>query len=88
MTEAIQKINFQNFTKLPIKELVKTDKEHNEIVVETPHKGQVIIPMIEGWLFKTEKDAEDIVYQLKTLEYEAMKFLLDNWISTPNPTPK
>ena len=78
--KTIQKLNYKGFTKLPMKELVKTGSLKNEIIVTTPHKGDVYIPVIEGWLFKTEKDGENIISQIQWLEYESKEYLLKEWL--------
>jgi hypothetical protein len=78
---AFTRISFQNFTRLPVVEVVKSEKAHNEIMVSTPHKGPVIIPLIEGWLFKTEKDASGVIKQIQQLENEAKEYLLEKWLN-------
>lgn len=81
MTNVLPKINLQDFTKLPLKELIKAENMGTEITVNTPHKGTVLIPTKEGWLFKTEVDGKDIVSQILILEREAKEFLLDQWLT-------
>jgi hypothetical protein len=76
----IAKTNYSAYTRLPLKELAKTGSANNELVVTTPHKGDVLIPTVEGWLFQTEKDGNTVASEIRTLEWESMNYLFDKWL--------
>ncbi len=86
------KVSFQNFTLLPVKEVVKSGSIGNAITVKTPHKGEVIIDYQTeervGFIFtrieKREKSVTDIAMRLQDLEQEAKIYLLKKWLKNSN----
>lgn len=90
--DTMQRLGFNQITKLPISEVVKPDSIGVTLIVETPHKGEVLIdyktPETVGFIFthteNRETRGEEIIKKLYTLEAEAKEFLLDKWLSSQN----
>jgi len=81
-------MTLQDFTKLPLEQIVKVDGVGSDVVLQTPHKGKVIIPLKEVWhpfIFgsttQTERPALNVVRQIKSVENEAYEFLMDEWLA-------
>ena len=74
------KINFQNLTKLPVRELLRADSSGGSLFVKTPHKGEVAIDLRYDGMFSVhDKLTNDVVGELQKLEYDAKEFLLAKW---------
>ncbi len=61
----------------------------DDLIVKTPHKGQVIIDLKEdGFLHQRERHTGGkygIASQLATLEAEAREFLFSEWLDHQEP---
>lgn len=75
--KTIQKINLQDITKLPVKEVCKTDGVGELITIDTPHKGKIYIDYKEetGLFTRTLKDKlfGDLVNQIQ-------KWVFSSWM--------
>lgn len=83
----INKVSWQSITRLPVREIVKSDSVGGAIEVITPHKGAVYIDYKEttGMFTKklVDKKYTEIVAQLRELDWEAKEYLLGQWLNTP-----
>lgn len=82
----MNKINLQEMTDLPLKEIVVITSSNNKILVQTPHKGEVELkltdihyPFLFGSVTQTERDLGEIIGQIRILENESYKFLIKKW---------
>ena len=81
-------INYQLFTKLPLKQLYATNKTGGIVEVKTPHKGTIEIDLEErevvGFIFTHDENrplrSEEIISKLRTLELESKQYLLNEWV--------
>jgi hypothetical protein len=75
-------IKLQDFTRLPVHEIVAADKGLPDILVTTPHKGMVNIKLTSeshGFFsgrIQIAKHADDIVSELQNLEQEELGQIL------------
>lgn len=79
--------NLCDFTKLPVHEVAKDSSSNICLIVDTPHKGEVVIEYkkeVSGGLFAgpriEDKLASEIIARLYNLEKESKEFLLDEWV--------
>ena len=86
--KTIPKINFQELTILPTKEVVKTNSSAVSIIVQTPHKGEVVInyqekdiPMF-GADRVNDREGSNIIADLLRLQSEAEHYLLEKWVKS------
>ena len=77
-----------SYTNLPVSEVAKAGYSASSLIVQTPHKGEVIIeikkihhPMFGGDT-ETEKTTQEIISELLLLQREARDYLFENWINT------
>lgn len=75
-----------SYTRLPVSEVVKAGYSYSSLIVQTPHKGEVVIelkdihrPMFGGDT-ETEKSLQTLIIELHTLEREAVDYLLTEWL--------
>ena len=87
MANTIQKTDFQSFTRLPLKEIIKGGSEGTAVVVQTPHRGEVIIeykrisrPLL-GADNSVDVEAKAIIRDLMNLEDESLTYLLNEWMT-------
>lgn len=77
-----------SYIKLPVSEIVKAGYSATSLLVQTPHKGDVIMEIKDihhpffGGDTETEKTTLKLIAELQGLENEAMNYLLDKWIET------
>lgn len=74
-----------NFTKLPVSEIVKSDKIGSALIISTPHKGKQIIEYKERHQYffttsETTKEVKKIILQMQKLEEEAREYLFNKWL--------
>ena len=78
---ATQKLEYTDFTWLPLKELVKTGSTEVDLVVITPHKGAVVITTKQhGFFVDKDTSSTKILSEIKTLQAEATRFLVNEWL--------
>jgi len=79
-------MKIEEFTKLPIKEIVRGDSIGSAFHVTTPHKGIVIIDNKErhipffGSDSTVEVPVEEIIRKILILEEESREFLFNKWV--------
>lgn len=85
--KSTQIIDLQNFTILPLTTINVSDKALPDVIITTPHEGNVCIklkeehyPFLFGSVTQTDKHAVEIISQIRSLEIEACKFLVNEWI--------
>lgn len=84
-----QTVNLQKLTRLPIFTVQVADKRFPDVVVQTPHKGNVAVPLkqehypfIFGSVTQTEKHFIEVYEQIKEIEEEATDYLFNKWKET------
>lgn len=83
--KTIATTSFQEFTSLPVKEVVRADSVAKAISVETPMGVQVInyqetAHSMFGANRTIEVEADKIIRKLSALERESKELLLNNWL--------
>jgi len=79
-TQSSQKINFQDFTELPVTSHLRADTTGGVVEVITPHKGKVNLDMrYDGMLNVYDKLTTRLINEIKKLENESYEYLLDKW---------
>lgn len=81
----IQIINYQEYSKLPIKHVVKPDstKSHLEITTPTGINYISLTKILYGMLGggnEIDIPFKEVIYQLKNIENEAKDYLLQEWL--------
>lgn len=98
MGKVSKKVDLQEFTDLPLKVVEVPGKIFPCVVVATPHKGNVMIqlteknyPFLFGSVSETNvplsevvKEISEVVKEIMVLEYDAKKFLLEQWNKEKN----
>lgn len=86
MASTIQKISFQEYTRLPLREIVKSDSNSSVAIEVTTPTSKVIIdytyvsiPFLFGTANSVEHPASKIISKLRKLEEEAIEELLNEW---------
>jgi hypothetical protein len=86
MTKVINQ-SLQEYTLLPLKVVSLASKPFPDVILETPHKGNVSIPLKEehypflfGSATQTDRHVPNIVRDIRNIEEEAKDFLLKNWV--------
>lgn len=80
-------INYSLYTKLPTKVLNKVDRANPVIEVLTPDKGVVFVEVkkVDKGFFRKateiDKATNEVIGELRKLEYEAKEFLLSKWLT-------
>lgn len=87
----IQHIDLQHFTRLPLKSVLRSNSFFSELLVTTPHKGVVIVPVkeLKHGLFSAprqiDRNLDSVLRQLADIESDATDFLFRQWTDTlPN----
>ena len=81
-----ENINYNLYTRLPTKTMMKADKANPVIEVITPHKGVVFVEVkeVDKGMFRkaTEIDRKTdyVINELRNLEHEAKEYLLTKWL--------
>ena len=92
--ETTQTIRYELYTKLPTFLVNKAEQANPIIEVITPHKGAVIVEIkrVDSGIFRrateVSKETQDVINELRTLEWEAKNYLLGEWLKTsmiPSP---
>lgn len=84
MALTMQRVSFQEFTALPLREIVKPDGSAMAIEVTTPQGIEILDykvthnPFI-GSITQTDKLAQEIIAKLQQLERESRDFLFRQW---------
>ena len=87
MKEAINKISFQEFTRLQTREVVKADSMATAILVKTPHRGEVGVEYKEisrpmfGADNSVEKQTIEVIRELVKLEDDSTEHLFKEWLN-------
>lgn len=87
MNSTTENINYNYYTKLPTRLLVKADNANPVIEVITPHKGGVFVEIkrVDKGLFRRaaeiDKKTDDVISELRQLERESKDYLLNEWIT-------
>ena len=82
-----ENINYNLYTRLPCRTLMKADKANPVVEVITPHKGVVFIEIkeVEKGIFRkateVDKKTNSVINELFVLEIEAKNYLLDKWLN-------
>jgi len=84
----LQTNNLQEYIKLPLKVIAVGDKMFPDVIVTTPHKGDVQIklktthyPFIFGSVTQTDKDVREVLKELFKIENESKDYLLNEWLN-------
>lgn len=85
----VTQVFLQDCTKLPIKTIQIADKMLPNVIVSTPHRGDVEInikkkhyPFLFGSATETDRSATEVMRDLWKLEEDSKDYLLNNWIET------
>lgn len=82
-----ENINYNSYTRLPSKVLMKADKTNPVIEVITPHKGVVFVEIkeIDKGMFRrateVDKKTNEVIKELWKLEDDAKDYLLNKWLT-------
>lgn len=81
--------NLQQFTFLPLRVVEFADRLFPDVMVTTPHKGNVQVklkeehyPFIFGSTTQTERHCVEVVAELRNLEQDSVDFLISEWKKT------
>lgn len=80
------KKHIQDFTRLPVHEIICQDKFLPDLLISTPHKGMVAIKLTEehrGFFSgsqQIDRHIDEIVSQIQKLESEASDYLFNKWL--------
>lgn len=85
----IQIINYQEYSKLPIKHVVKPDSTKSHLEITTP-TGINYINLTKinfgflGGANEIDLTIKEVIFQLRDIENEAKDYLLQEWLKTLN----
>lgn len=81
--------NVSTLTRLPIKAVNVANSNNVNLIVTTPHKGEVVIltkqihyPFLFGAVTKTDREPVDVLDELRKLELDARDFLFKEWLGS------
>lgn len=80
----IPQISYNEFTKLPIKEITNMNESGMSLLVKTPMSTEIVeykIAPLFGADNSYDRPTKEIIYKLLQLEKDSKEFLLDKWIS-------
>lgn len=85
----IQTINYEDYTKLPVKHVIRQDSSssHLEITTPTGTKGISLTRISSGFLGgdnEVNLTPKEIISELKDIENETLDYLLQEWLKTLN----
>jgi len=85
----IQTINYEDYTKLPVKHIIRQDSSssHLEITIPTGIKSISLTRVHSGFLGGANEvnlTPKEIISELKDIENEAVDYLLQEWLKTLN----
>lgn len=82
-------IKLQEYTSLPLKVVDIADRRLPDVIVSTPHRGDVDValkeehyPFLFGSVSQTERHAYEVIAELRELERDAKDFLLAKWLKS------
>lgn len=80
-------MNFQQFTRLPLKVVLRDNSVGGVVVVQTPQGEEILdLQEIHTAMFGANRTDErlptEIIHQLRKLERKAIEFLLEQWINS------
>ena len=80
-------MNIQDVIKLPIVVINRPDSAYPDVIVKTPHKGEVTVklkethyPFLFGSVTQIERYNEVVLRELYNIENDAKDFLLKQWV--------
>lgn len=83
----VETINYNLYTRLPVRVLQKAEQLNNVLEVITPHKGVVFVELktVDRGIFRqaseVEKNTNYVLEELRTLEREARDYLMEQWLN-------
>lgn len=79
-------VNIQAFTRLPIRVIDIAGKLMPDVIIRTPHKGDVTVsltmehyPFIFGSVTQTDKHFDQLRFEIRAIESEATDHLFRQW---------
>jgi len=82
-------IPLEKYTRLPIRVVEVAQRLFPDIVILTPHKGNVVlklkekhIPFLFGSVTETTKSSDEIIKSIVEIEESSKDYLLKKWIES------
>ncbi len=79
--------NLQEYTRLPIKAVQSEGVIFPDIIITTPHKGDVVIklkerhiPFMFGSATQTDRNIDEVIRDIQNIEKESMEYLFTQWL--------
>ncbi len=79
-------VDLQQYTLLPLKVVHVAEKSLPDIIISTPHDGDVYVPLkkehhsLFGSTTQTEVHAREIIGKILIIEEKAKEYLLQQWV--------
>lgn len=85
----IQTINYEDYTKLPVKHVIRQDSSNSHLEITTPIgiKCISLTRIYSGFLGGANEvnlTLKEVISELKDIENETLDYLLQEWLKTLN----